>query len=267
MSTPGAAPHRTAWPFAIVCTPSGFGVAAAPATLVTLRKTGLIGGAVVGEPGDCAYLRELTGSDGVSLWLLYRVVALQAAEVGQPGETARSGSRAAPLAEGVVLRERPAGAPSAAYFDAVHERVRDAVREYFLADDLRRPARPIPGAADRAAEGEPLRLVVQDRMTRGEPLPVVDDERFPAGPNVPPDPGFARPVEPSGDDGTPAGLGRSDPGQHRPVPGPGRTDPDHAGPAADPARRLPAGFGVPALAAIAVLSLLVVLLSVLLALK
>ncbi|MFE7189715.1 hypothetical protein [Kitasatospora sp. NPDC057541] len=261
MSAPVAAPRRTAWPFAIVCTPTGgFAVAAAPDVLVARRQTALLGDSASGEPGDHAYLREVTGSDGATLWLLYRVVPLKAAEVGQPGEWARSGSRAAPLTEGVVLLERPARAPGAEYFDAVHERVGGAVREYFLADDPKRPARPFPGTTNDPAEGEPLRLVVLDRMTREEPLHVAD-VRFPAGTAGPGGPtGPAAPTGPPGDR-------RPADGGHRPGPDEHRPGPDGHRPAAGPGGRVPAGFGGPALGVIAVLSLLVVLLSVLLALK
>ncbi|WP_327676316.1 hypothetical protein [Kitasatospora sp. NBC_00458] len=277
-------PLGTAWPFAVVSTPtSGYGVAAAPDFLVARGRSFLLTDHATGEPGDRAYLLGLTGADGARLWLLYRMVPLQAGEVGQDGEVAYAGSRLASVLEGVVTLEQPACAPTAEYFDGVHELVRTAVREYFLADDSRRPARPMPGTAgppapDGDEAGNVLPLTVLNPKRTKEHLHVADVPLPPgerdeaAGPAAAP-PG-TRPTGSGLPDRQAPDLGRpgADPAGSGPGGAGGPGTAHTAGAAATAgssggAGGGPGGFGRPALAVIGALSLLVFVLLVLLAVK
>ncbi|MGW2541048.1 hypothetical protein ACWC5I_09270 [Kitasatospora sp. NPDC001574] len=275
MSAAAGTRRQTVWPFAIVCAPTtGYGLAAAPDFLVERRQASVLSSTAGGSLNGSASLVQLVGADGGSFWLLYRMVPLSAKEVDQEGEVARSGSRIAPLVEGVVTLERPTGRLTAAYFDAVHELVRGSVRSYFLADNPRRPVDPLPGTtdlpdpADPAEGGEELPLTELEPRRTKELLHVVDVPLPPGGrsgatgPAPAPDPAGSAARDRAGPDlgGAGADPARRDPGVTR---GPGPVAP--AGTPGAPG--VPGGFGRPALAVIGALSLLVLVLLVLLALK
>ncbi|MET9764109.1 hypothetical protein ABZ016_34490 [Streptomyces sp. NPDC006372] len=151
------------WPFALTrSVRTGFRIVAAPDFLVDEHRHSLLHDVTAGDPTeDAVYRREYRGRGSESLFLLYRVVYLKAADVGQDGEYAMSGPRRTPLIEGVVCRTPP-GAPATQELLAdVHRRCRADVRAFFEADTTAHPVSPCPSFA-APETGETLRVVDLD---------------------------------------------------------------------------------------------------------
>ncbi|MER5795338.1 hypothetical protein [Streptomyces sp. NPDC001980] len=244
---PAGSDRPDAWPFVITRTAShDFQVVVAPRFLAETRTHGLLASVAGGEVSDdSAYLREYRDRNGHSLWLLYRVVYLTGADVGQDVEYVRNRSRRTPLMEGVVRRDRPrTDEATRELFHLVHGLCADVVRDFYDADSDTFGVRPAD-AIEVPAAGAPLRCVTQDTYhsqrsiqaaLSGRPRPSAE-RRVPVGPGGGP---AVVPV-PENRGGAPAAGGyHAGPGR------PGSPDPGGQGPLGRGGPRSPGGAGGPA---------------------
>lgn len=151
------------WPFALTrSVNTGFRVVVAPEFLVDEDRYALLHDVTSGDvTEDAVYRREYRGPRSETLWLLYRVVHLKAADVGLDGDYAMSGPRRTPLIEGVVCRTPPESLATQELFAEVHRRCGAEVREFFQADTTTRPVSRSQ-AFSAPAGGSPMRIVELD---------------------------------------------------------------------------------------------------------
>ncbi|MFF7467370.1 hypothetical protein [Streptomyces sp. NPDC008092] len=246
---PTASDRPDAWPFVITRTAShDFQVVVAPRFLADTRTHGLLTSVAGGEVSDdSAYLREYRDRSGNSLWLLYRVVYLTGADVGQDVEYVRNHGRRTPLMEGVVRRDRPrTDEATRELFQLVHGLYADVVKDFHDADSDTFGVRP----ADEVrvpARGALLPCVTQDtyHSQRSIQAALSGRPRSPAAQPVPVATGGgpARVPVPQDHGGAPA-AGGHDPGPGRP----GSPEPGGQGPRGRGGPRSPGGAGGPAVA-------------------
>ncbi|MEW1780380.1 hypothetical protein [Streptomyces sp. NPDC086777] len=244
---PAGADRPDAWPFVITRTAShDFQVVVAPRFLAETRTHGLLTSAAGGEvSGHSAYLREYRDQAGYSLWLLYRVVHLTGADVGQDVEYVRNRSRRTPLTEGVVLRDRPrTDEATRELFQLVHGRCADVVRDFYNADSVDFGVRP-SDAIRMPAGGTPLSCVTLDtyRSKRSIEAALPGRRRPSAGERVPVGPGGGPAVVPVPRDG---GGAAAPGGYHAGPGGPGSPDPGGQGARGSGGSRSTGGAGGPA---------------------
>ncbi|MEV5597142.1 hypothetical protein [Streptomyces sp. NPDC052496] len=155
--TPG--PTQEFWPFAITrSVHTGFRIVVAPGFLVRYDQHHLLADVTGGDVSDDhVYLREYRDQGTLSLWLLYRVVYLRGADVGQGGEFALHGSRRTPLVEGVVCRNRPSGA-TGELFGTVRRVCAEPLRLFFTSDSGTYPVHPSEPVDAVPGDGSPLRV-------------------------------------------------------------------------------------------------------------
>ncbi|MFH8746844.1 hypothetical protein ACH4GK_15905 [Streptomyces rimosus] len=158
--TGGGMPRtQEVWPFAITrSVNTGFRIVVAPGFLVLYDQHHLLADVAGGDVSDeHVYLREYRDHGTQSLWLLYRVVYLLGADVGQDGEFALHGSRRTPLVEGVVCRDRPSGA-TGELFETVRRNCAEPLRLFFTSDSGTYPVHPSEPVEAVLDDGSPLRV-------------------------------------------------------------------------------------------------------------
>ncbi|MFK0153465.1 hypothetical protein ACIQVK_15510 [Streptomyces sp. NPDC090493] len=246
---PAGADRPDAWPFVITRTAShDFQVVVAPRFLAETRTHALLTSAAGGEvSGHSAYLREYRDQAGYSLWLLYRVVYLTGADVGQDVEYVRNRSRRTPLTEGVVLRDRPrTDEATRELFQFVHGLCADVVKDFYNADSVTFGVRP-SDAVRMPAGGAPLSCVTLDtyQSKRSIEAALSGRRRPSAGERVPVGPGGGPVAVPVPQDG---GGVPAPGGYHAGPGGPGSPDPGGQGPRGSGGSGSTGGAGGPAMA-------------------
>ncbi|ROO89763.1 hypothetical protein EDD29_7471 [Actinocorallia herbida] len=126
------------WPFAVTRSRGhGYRTVIAPRALIGAGATSVLSEGTVDDIGPHARVRKVTGADGAELWLVYRVSVLSESDVGAEGAPVldRYG-RPVRLTEGVVVGAKPTGGVTEALFAKVRERTRQALGDFWQADDL-----------------------------------------------------------------------------------------------------------------------------------
>ncbi|MEU5878656.1 hypothetical protein [Spirillospora sp. NPDC047279] len=207
------APPPVGWPFLVARGRTvGFRVVLAPPFLVNGRLTGLLmeASATDATLGDALARREVLNSRAGDFIAFFHSVQADRAIVDEraqrPDEALLDeGSRPIILTEGVIFREPARTTIDATTLELMHNMVKDAYREFWLADDPTMPTRasaPIPLSHGQkvtvpALDLQPLGLSSQPE----EPAPGIAEPPVPTEITTPQD--HPRAAHPSGPPVTP----------------------------------------------------------------